>query len=60
MAMRASRVARWCLLAGLVLSRLAQAVEEAPPLEYQVKAAFLLNFTKFIDWPAAEPPPAAP
>ena len=23
------------------------------PLEYQVKAAFLLNFTKFIDWPPA-------
>jgi len=23
------------------------------PQEYQVKAAFLLNFTKFIDWPAA-------
>jgi hypothetical protein len=23
-----------------------------PPLEYQVKAAFLLNFTKFIQWPA--------
>ena len=23
------------------------------PVEYQVKAAFLLNFTKFIDWPAA-------
>ena len=23
------------------------------PLEYQVKAAFLLNFTKFIEWPAA-------
>ena len=22
-----------------------------PPSEYQVKAAFLLNFTKFIDWP---------
>jgi hypothetical protein len=22
-----------------------------PPLEYQVKAAFLLNFTRFIDWP---------
>ncbi len=22
-------------------------------MEYQVKAAFLLNFTKFIDWPAA-------
>jgi len=24
-------------------------------LEYQVKAAFLLNFTKFIDWPNAVP-----
>ncbi len=23
------------------------------PVEYQVKAAFLLNFTKFIDWPEA-------
>jgi hypothetical protein len=23
------------------------------PLEYQVKAAFLLNFTKFIEWPPA-------
>lgn len=23
----------------------------AQPLEYEVKAAFLLNFTKFIDWP---------
>ena len=24
---------------------------DQPPSEYQVKAAFLLNFTKFIDWP---------
>ena len=23
-----------------------------PALEYQVKAAFLLNFTKFVEWPA--------
>jgi hypothetical protein len=51
--MRASRAAKWCLLASLALP-LARAVEEAPPLEYQVKAAFLLNFTKFIDWPQAE------
>lgn len=36
-----------CLLAGL--SRAA----EGPPSEYQVKAAFLLNFTRFIEWPAA-------
>ena len=25
---------------------------EPPALESQVKAAFLLNFTKFVDWPA--------
>jgi hypothetical protein len=25
---------------------------DEPPLEYQVKAAFLLNFTKFVQWPA--------
>ena len=24
-----------------------------PKLEYEVKAAFLLNFTKFVEWPAA-------
>jgi hypothetical protein len=39
----------------------AKAAEEQPSLEYQVKAAFLLNFTKFIDWPQTEPAdPAAP
>ena len=25
----------------------------APPLEYEVKAAFLFNFAKFIEWPPA-------
>jgi YfiR/HmsC-like len=25
--------------------------QEAPPDEYQVKLAFLYNFTKFVDWP---------
>jgi YfiR/HmsC-like len=31
------------------------------PVEYQVKAAFLLNFTKFIDWPPASfPTPDSP
>lgn len=29
-----------------------QAAEELP-LEYQVKAAFLLNFTKFVEWPVS-------
>lgn len=27
------------------------AAAQEPPSEYEVKAAFLLNFTKFIDWP---------
>lgn len=35
-----------CLFAVLATSLNAQ-----PALEYEVKAAFLLNFTKFIDWP---------
>jgi uncharacterized protein DUF4154 len=38
------------LLAGGVLPRIAAA--QAPPTEYDVKAAFLLNFTKFVEWPA--------
>ncbi len=28
----------------------------APPTEYQIKAAFLINFTRFIDWPADKLP----
>lgn len=29
------------------------AAEVRPPTEYQVKAAFLYNFTKFVEWPDA-------
>ena len=25
--------------------------QESPPTEYQLKAAFLLNFAKFVEWP---------
>ena len=28
---------------------------EAPLREYQIKAAFLLNFVRFVDWPATHP-----
>lgn len=42
-------LATLCLL-GLTLPA-SRAAEQAPPLEYQVKAAFLLNFTKFVEWP---------
>lgn len=31
---------------------------EAPTLEYQVKAAFLYNFTRFVEWPAGKFPAA--
>jgi hypothetical protein len=44
-AARASR-RLWAVLALLCLPASAQ-----QPLEYQVKAAFLLNFTKFVEWP---------
>jgi len=27
--------------------------QESPPAEYQLKAAFLLNFAKFVEWPPA-------
>src|SRR5438270_284836 len=38
------------LLAGLLPCGIAADTQQS--LEYQVKAAFLLNFTKFIEWPA--------
>jgi hypothetical protein len=41
------------LLIGLTLLADVRAREADEPLEYQVKAAFLLNFTKFIEWPPA-------
>jgi hypothetical protein len=44
-----------CLLSQTI------AEDGAASLEYQVKAAFLLNFTKFIEWPAAGfPAPNSP
>jgi len=45
-------IAMVLLLAGVLGSCPALAAE-TEPLEYQVKAAFLLNFTKFVDWPPA-------
>jgi hypothetical protein len=34
--------------------------QEAGPSEYQMKAAFLYNFAKFVDWPPASLPVDAP
>lgn len=43
---------RLLLILALALSPVAAAADR-PPQEYEVKAAFLLNFSKFIEWPAA-------
>jgi hypothetical protein len=42
-----------CLLATLALLVPVRAAAADERLKYQVKAAFLLNFTKFIEWPAS-------
>lgn len=47
---RASRDVLRILLLALALSVVAAAAELASR-EYQVKAAFLLNFTQYVDWP---------
>jgi hypothetical protein len=38
---------------GLLLVCFTMFADEVTPSEYQVKAAYLLNFTKFVEWPAS-------
>jgi hypothetical protein len=38
------------VLAGLLVSTLASAAETAPT-EYEIKAAFIYNFAKYVEWP---------
>jgi hypothetical protein len=48
-------VRKWSLLlawAGVIATISYPAHAQDEPTEYQVKAAFLLNFTKFVQWPA--------
>jgi len=40
------------LMCGLLLATQCANAQEAGPTEYQIKAAFLYNFAKFIEWPA--------
>jgi len=42
------RIAGWLLLAAVAGAASAQSDQ---PSEYEVKAAFLFNFTKFVEWP---------
>ena len=50
------------LLAALALRILAPAqAQESPPSEFQLKAAFIYNFAKFVEWPPnAFPAPNSP
>ena len=45
------RLRSLCTLSCLLTAGVASQAADVPPLEYQVKAAFLLNFTKFVEWP---------
>ncbi len=44
----------WAIVWLALLSVSLLTAADDASLEYRVKAAFLLNFTKFIEWPAAE------
>lgn len=43
------------LLCALLLTLLCNSTYAAPPTEYEVKAAFIHNVAKFVEWPAAVP-----
>jgi hypothetical protein len=59
--LRLNRVVRLLLVLALVGSPLSVGVQARASNEYQVKAAFLYNFAKFIDWPGeAFAGPSAP
>jgi len=50
----------WAAVLSLIVSTVAQSATPAPtrkPTEFEVKAAYLYNFGKFIKWPAATPDP---
>jgi hypothetical protein len=53
----AGRPSRVLQALGLLLALVVGAPAQAPsPTEYQVKAAFLYNFAKFVEWPASSFP----
>lgn len=55
------RAARIFLLSLLLLrvGTLVDAQEDSQPTEYQIKAAFIFHFAKFVEWPAAAFPKAS-
>jgi len=51
---RASKVLAIIICSGLILAH------AQTPSEYQLKAAFIYNFAKFVEWPSAFGDPSAP
>ena len=49
--MRVRKITFLVLSLGLLLAAAFGHAQAPPPSEYQLKAAFLFNFAKFIDWP---------
>jgi hypothetical protein len=51
--MNSARLPRLLMLAGLILLAGASGADAQfdPPEQYQLEAQFLVNFTKFVDWP---------
>jgi hypothetical protein len=45
------RIAGTCLLCGILVLVQNQGLAQNDALEYQVKAVFLLNFARFVEWP---------
>jgi hypothetical protein len=49
---RAAKIAAWIVLVAMLISGGAPSFAHGePPPEYAVKAAFLFNFAKFVEWP---------
>lgn len=48
----------WSLCVVLLCLAGAPAAVATPSAEYQIKAAYLLNFARYVEWPAARLPPA--
>jgi YfiR/HmsC-like len=53
-------VARAAVVASMTVLLTATAHAQNVSLEYQVKAAYLFNFTKFVEWPEAAVPQGVP
>jgi len=45
--------ATWILCLGALLAADGTLAQDSQPTEYQIKAAFLFNFAKFVNWPPA-------